>query len=99
MKGTVQVDNAPYGQSPAVLFKQIEEEWKGWEGEKAWTSLEGEFDLVATTDSTGHVMFSASIRSGYIPPESRLFIEFVVEAGQSELNHKRAKEFFGENTS
>jgi hypothetical protein len=99
MEGTVQVDNSPYGPSPVGLFEQIANEWKGWKGEISWGSLEGELDLVATSDSTGHVTFAASIRSGYIPPEARLSVEFIVEAGQMDRHHKQAKEFFIEDAS
>lgn len=99
MEGVVQVDNAPYGASPVSLFEQVANEWKGWSGEKTWTSLEGEFDLAATSDSMGHITLMASIRSGYIPPESRLSLEFEIEAGQTEQCFRRAKEFFNENTS
>ena len=37
----------------------------GWSGEKSWTSLEGEFDLSATSDSLGHVTLIATIKSGH----------------------------------
>ena len=63
MSGTVRVDNSPYGQSPLQLFQSIENEWKGWKGEKSWGSFEGEFDLSATSDSTGHITLKASLFS------------------------------------
>ena len=37
----------------------------GWSGEQSWSSLEGEFDLVATSDSLGHVYLTVTLRSGY----------------------------------
>ena len=94
MSGTVRVDNSPYGESPLQLFQSIENEWKGWKGEKSWWSFEGEFDLSATSDSTGHITLKASLFSGYGVPSSRLQTELQVESGQLDQIAKTAREFF-----
>ena len=94
MKGTVQVDNASYGQSPVELFQSMEREWKGWSGEKSWGSLEGEFSLSATSDNTGHIFLNTRIQSGHSPPTSSMELEFVVESGQLTTIEKKAASFF-----
>lgn len=37
------------------LFEYMAKEWKGWEGEQTWTSIEGEFGLSCSSDRQGHV--------------------------------------------
>ena len=94
MKGTMKVDNAPYGESPVHLLQSIEREWKGWSGEKGWGSLEGEFNLSATSDKTGHIFLNARIHSGFAPPSSCLELELIVESGQMANIVKEAQVFF-----
>lgn len=95
MNGAVRVLNAPYGQSPLELFESIEKDWNGWNGEKSWGSMEGEFDICAISDKTGHITLKARINSGHYVPSARLETELVVEAGQVEGIAKKAKGFFG----
>lgn len=91
MSAIVQVDNAPYGISPVGLFEQIANEWQGWKGKKTWGSLEGEFDLTATSDSTGHITLVVSLYSGTFSPCSKMVSEFEIESGQLE-NHKKMQQ-------
>lgn len=37
------------------LFEYMAKEWKGWEGEKEWASIEGEFALSCLSDKKGHI--------------------------------------------
>ena len=37
------------------LFEYLAQEWKGWDGEKNWSSLEGEFSVSCSADKKGHV--------------------------------------------
>ncbi len=53
LKATLGVVNLPYGTHPPDFFSALAQSWKGWSGEKAWASLEGERDLRAVTDSRG----------------------------------------------
>jgi hypothetical protein len=41
--------------SPAILFADFAENWRGWEGEKAWYDIDDALHLVATSDRLGHV--------------------------------------------
>src|SRR5688572_28385461 len=45
------------------FFASLGRDWKGWDGERRWSSLEGEFELRCEHDSTGHVITTATIRS------------------------------------
>jgi len=94
INGTVRVENPPYGQPPLELFKSMERDWKGWEGEKSWGSLEGEFELSAVSDGTGHITLTTILHFGHYPPSSRLETELVIESGQLDYLAKNAGEFF-----
>lgn len=94
MKGTVRVDNPPYGISPLEFFSSIASDWKGWSGEKSWGSIEGEFDLTAESDRTGHIIIRARIFEGHSPPSSQLETTLIFEAGQCENMAIEAAKFF-----
>lgn len=94
MKGTIRVDNSPYGTTPAELFAEIARDWKGFKGEKSWGSLEGEFNISAKSDSTGHITIRASINTGCTPPCSKMVSDFEIEAGQLEKIDNQVSEFF-----
>lgn len=94
MQATIQVDNAPYGTSPASFFEHIANEWRGWKGEKTWGALEGEFELSATADSTGHVTLTAVVYSGTCSSCSKMQSEFEIEAGQFEKIKLQSLKFF-----
>jgi hypothetical protein len=46
------------------LFRRLADDWRGWEGERTWSSLEGDFVLAATHDGLGHVALQVRLRSG-----------------------------------
>src|SRR5437867_3015403 len=48
---------------PAALFAQMAASWRGWQGEFAWDSLEGELELRCAQDRTGHVSIRVALRS------------------------------------
>lgn len=56
--------------------------------------MEGEFYLVATTDSTGHITVVADLNPNAFPPSWSGKISVVVEAGQVEKLARDAKVFF-----
>jgi len=37
-----------------ALFEEFARNWRGFDGEKSWSSLEGEFSLRASVDKLGH---------------------------------------------
>lgn len=44
----------PFNYRLTKFFEELAENWKGFDGEKVWTSLEEEFKIVCTSDSLGH---------------------------------------------
>jgi len=94
MTGSVRVYNAPYGTTPLSFFQSIDNEWQGWKGEKGWGAIEGELDLIASSDNTGHITIKARIFSGYGPPSAKMEIECIVESGQTRGLAEKAKLFF-----
>lgn len=66
----------------AAFFRELAEQWRGWEGKKEWRSLEGELSLAATVDSTGHVSLLVNLRSCTGPFDWEVRAALPVEAGQ-----------------
>jgi hypothetical protein len=93
---TIRVDNASFGISPVRLFSEINENWKGWNGEKSWGSLEGEFDLSATSDNIGKILLVCKVQTDYAEPRAEVVFEFFLELGQTESYLKNMKKFFNE---
>jgi hypothetical protein len=66
--------------SPAKLFREMANEWKGWKEPKTWSDLEGRVMFSATSDPTGHVRLNVKLRG----PDYDSALEVIVayEAGQ-----------------
>src|SRR5690606_8073975 len=58
--------------SPALLFRKMAANWRGWEGELSWSTLEGEFKMTATADRLGHIELLAEIKSDAYPRDWEL---------------------------
>jgi Family of unknown function (DUF6228) len=69
-----------YSGSPAILFKSIASEWKGWKGDKVWGDLESGFVLTARSDSIGHTELTVKL-TDYL---SSFQTVLIFEAGQLE---------------
>jgi hypothetical protein len=79
----------------ADLFAIIAENWKGWQGEKKWSSIEGEFSIIATSDKLGHISLSVEMHHDFGATEPwQLKSTVVVDAGQLDAIAKDAKAFF-----
>jgi hypothetical protein len=52
-------DSPPVGD----LFAEIATDWRGWEGKRTWSSLEGEIQLIATHDRLATVALTVEVRS------------------------------------
>jgi len=65
-------------------FASMASEWQGWKGEKTWATLEGEFELKATVDSTGHVRLAYFLRPPYTDFHWELRGAIEIEVGQLE---------------
>ena len=79
----------------ANLFEAVAGDWQGWHGEKKWSSIEGEFSIVATSDKLGHISFAVEMHHDFGATEPwRLKATVVVDAAQLEAIAKNAKDFF-----
>ena len=69
--------------------------WHGWEGEKAYESLEGQLRLSATRDSVGHVYLGVALRDGMGGAEYTAGAKLVIDAGQLDGIAEGVKEALG----
>jgi hypothetical protein len=84
------------GGHPAVMFAQMAAHWRGWQGEFAWESLDGELALRCVQDRTGHVAIGVVLRSGPSKADWMVEATVVAEAGQLEEIALEAARFFGQ---
>jgi hypothetical protein len=63
------------------LFEFISENWRGWEGERQWSSLEGEFSLTASSDKLGHIRLVFCLAPNVLEFGWKLKGEIELEAG------------------
>jgi hypothetical protein len=66
----------------AAYFLELEESWKGWDGEKTWNSVEHDLAVAATSDSHGHCHFRIAVRNGGIPTWQASMTDLEVNAGE-----------------
>ena len=76
----------------SAMFVEMAADWRGWTGEKAWQSLEGELQLRAVTDGRGHVGLLAQLSEG-APPVWTVTLSLALEAGQLERLARDARAF------
>jgi hypothetical protein len=74
------------------MFADAARDWKGWDGNRVWQSLEGELRLEMSTDRRGHVSLRAEIRSDPGGSDAwRLDAEVALDAGQLDDIATRAR--------
>jgi len=95
LSAEVRVENSKVIQGPETFFYDIAQNWRGWEGEKTWYALEGELNLIATSDSLGHITIRVQLRPTAGPEGWRVISYAYAEAGQLESLSRRAAQFFG----
>jgi hypothetical protein len=84
-------------QGIAQLFAEAARDWKGWEGQKVWESLEGEFRMELTMDRLGQVALRVRIRSGPGGPDPwEHTAELAMEAGQLEAIARDARRLWSD---
>jgi hypothetical protein len=88
-----------YADEPAShlsgFFRDLATNWRGWQGKKEWSSLEGELRFAATSDSTGHTSLSVRLRSGPYPFDWSLSAVLLIEAGKLEQVASDIEKFVG----
>ena len=63
------------------LWRDLAENWRGWEGTRSWQSLEGDLELSATSDRLGHVALEVRLEEG-APFPWRVHGKLSLDAGQ-----------------
>jgi hypothetical protein len=76
------------------LFESLAQNWRGWDGEKVWSSLEGEFSLSATADRLGHVRLGYRLCGDVGGQTWELKGLLVLEAGQLDAIAREMRAFW-----
>lgn len=82
----------PYDSNLVKFFEDLAKNWKGFDGKKEWSSLEGEFSLSCASDNLGHFALEATIRNNEDTRYARK--TFYIESGQLEKIVQEARDFF-----
>jgi uncharacterized protein DUF6228 len=85
------------GSHPAKWFLEVAENWRGWQGDRRWESMEHELRLVATNDRRGHIAITIRLRSGICEHDWSVAATLKVDAGQLDEIARHAVKFFGED--
>jgi len=80
-------------------FTNLAAHWKGWKGEKTWSTLEGEFELSASTDRLGHITLVFGLHQGFSGGGWKLQGEIELEAGALEALAAQAREVWAANAA
>ena len=75
-------------------FDDLAKSWRGWTGEKCWSSLENELTFRATADSVGHITLAFELRLGPYATDWTVSGTVALEAGQLERIASEAENFF-----
>lgn len=59
----IYADTPHGGDSIDKFFSDLARDWRGWQGEKKYESLEHDLEITATCDSKGHTTLKVVIRS------------------------------------
>lgn len=81
----------PFDKSFWSYFEDLASNWRGWAGEKQWSSLEGEFKISSESDSLGHITMEFALES-YGNWSAQIIIN--LDAGQLEDTAQKIKQFF-----
>ena len=86
------VQNPPYSEILSDFFADLNNNWKGWEGEKDWRAIDGEYQIRASSSKTGHVALNVTVN--FNEYRWQTVAEISVEAGQLMKIEKDVKKFF-----
>lgn len=81
----------PFDKSFWSYFEDLANNWRGWESEKQWSSLEGEFKVSSESDSLGHIRMGFALES-FDKWNAQIIIN--LDAGQLEDIAQKVKQFF-----
>jgi hypothetical protein len=90
--GAVRVWEYTESEGLAGLFKTLADDWRGWDGERAWSSIEGEFSITCSHDRLGHVTLDAAMHHDFGALEPwRVRGSIVVDAGQLDAIYRSVR--------
>jgi Family of unknown function (DUF6228) len=95
LRAATDVDGSGYGfgEGLSTYFRRIADDWRGWDGPRGWSSLEGEFDFQATHDGLGHVELRVRMRGGLDADDWQAEGTIWIDAGQLETLARAARSF------
>lgn len=95
LRAATQVDGSSYGfgEGLSTYFRRIADDWRGWDGARAWSSLEAELDFEATHDGLGYVELRVRMRGGPYPEDWRAEGIIWIDAGRLETLARAARSF------
>lgn len=74
------------------FWRDLAENWRGWEGTRSWQALEGDLELSATSDRLGHVELEVRLEEG-APFRWRVHGTMSLDAGQLDRIAAAARTF------
>ena len=81
------------------FFRDLALNWKGWEGERHWSTLEGEFAICATSDHLGHIRLAFTLSQPYTGLELQLKGALELEAGTLDSVAKQVSAAWRQNAA
>ena len=76
------------------LFESISLDWRGWQGDRSWSSIEGEFRIAASTTKAGKITLAIELANNDGEDDWRLSVPIFTEAGQLERIAREIAAFF-----
>lgn len=84
----------PRDTSLSKFFTELAQHWRGWDGSKKWSSLEGEFEIECRHNRVGQVTTTATLHSNAYGHGWTGQIRFDIAAGQLEDIAVGVRRFF-----
>jgi hypothetical protein len=69
----------------AHFFRALADDWRGWDGQRSWASLEGDIEFGATHDGLGSVALTVGLRTDRLDGDGGWFARavLILDAGQA----------------
>ena len=93
LNATIQIEDCQYQEVPTKFFNSISKKWMGWKGAIEFNDFVS-LSLSATSDSTGHIELSVTMRSDEYVPNWEAKTVLIIEAGQLDGISRSVSAFF-----
>jgi hypothetical protein len=94
VKAEIQISGRSGGE--LNFFSDLSSNWRGWSGAKVFESLEHDFQMAATSDSTGHIDIEVRLKK-YWPTETTVTAHLLLESGQLAIMSSQSRKFFSQS--